>query len=1137
MNKICQIIQYYSIKIHCNVRNRKMKTSRKKRSKVWDSFTLHDTHACCTLCGQTVSCQNGTTPMLNHLKSHERTPFVVFPDNPYLKNNCDVTRERGSSVLATCFSGRPFSEKMEQDSPSSERLDKSLNKEQDSPSSERLDKSLNKEQDSPSSERLDKSLTREQDSSSSERLDKSLTREQDSSSSERLDKSLTREQDSPSSERLDKSLTREQDSPSSERLDKSLSREQDSPSSDRLDKSLTREQDFTSSERCDKSLTREQDSPSSEKLDKSLSMEQDSEKFKETYLTEWLDKYNKAKFEKVVSELKQVNIDLKETERQLKRANKVLVKKNKYMKITKRYKSKCQRLKIANVALTKNTVELTSLLKNNTGEQSIQNSFDTHSKAKELTAIESQSKEKGNPYKRKLRKLCVDLHNSNKIPLREVSSVLKKILNSVGLELDHYPSTECITNFLLEYSVLDLAVTGRNLQVDNSFSSLNQDGSTLDTGGVRHFNVITAEKTTVNEPDSITYQLGFTGMSGGTAKDYASTVSQRVSDIKTCCEKLDALPIQAKDASTADKSFLKDKFVTTKSDRCAVNPATTRQLKEEGVINTAAIENFCTGHPLFEVSTAILQELSKAEKDDCNYESNKTLFKRRNESDYETLCRAITKLITKDSHASVVISDLKQNKISFSSMWGRDVGSRMNQIFIRSEILLVYGKELLKIIESRIPPSQRSIILGSSSNKQGGSLSGGIEIGLKSDMTKNLAVVGTIINQSFTSPLRNVSALNIFEHAKQVKEGISKIDQMMAEPSSFEKLVLDPTPLFSIHSQEAQTDDQRKQDHISHDVIVENLKNQINECNQDFVIGTVKKAFIAGVKKLKAQLPDEINGDMNEANLKDQLIDEGLTENMAEQWVDHIKKKKSSNMGIESSVGQAKYLIKKVPGMKMYTMDARTRLKMNKTLNSDECGDIENNVPSKVLRKFGREFKKEMIKREKVLISEIIEHAASSVLFEHENNEQKLYKKAQMIKENAIYKAKHVKAEIEFIQSKNKRYISKMELFIKKQLTLRSTILNQNRVYFTKDKKKVPTEALLQHLYKQCDETLSSETNFILELMGPNDDVLVGKEYEESGFLENGSRFVKRSIASPEDAQNKHLIIAKWSSGTLKFIN
>ena len=88
--------------------------------------------------------------------------------------------------------------------------------------------------------------------------------------------------------------------------------------------------------------------------------------------------------------------------------------------------------------------------------------------------------------------------------------------------------------------------------------------------------------------------------------------------------------------------------------------------------------------------------LSKAEKKDCNYESNATLFKRRNESDYETLCRAVTKFITKNSHASFTISSLKQNKISFSSLWGRDVGSRMNQIFIRSEILLVHGQELLK---------------------------------------------------------------------------------------------------------------------------------------------------------------------------------------------------------------------------------------------------------------------------------------------------------------------------------------------------------------------------------------------------------------------------------------------------------
>ena len=104
---------------------------------------------------------------------------------------------------------------------------------------------------------------------------------------------------------------------------------------------------------------------------------------------------------------------------------------------------------------------------------------------------------------------------------------------------------------------------------------------------------------------------------------------------------------------------------------------------------------------MFDVCTALLGEISKAEKGDMSYESNKTLFKKRSESDYETLCRAITKLITKDPHASVVISDLLQQNISFAQLWGRDVENRMNQIFIRSEILLVQLHTLLKVIESR----------------------------------------------------------------------------------------------------------------------------------------------------------------------------------------------------------------------------------------------------------------------------------------------------------------------------------------------------------------------------------------------------------------------------------------------------
>ena len=90
----------------------------------------------------------------------------------------------------------------------------------------------------------------------------------------------------------------------------------------------------------------------------------------------------------------------------------------------------------------------------------------------------------------------------------------------------------------MEYNVLDLAHSGRKLLQQDSQSSLNQDGSTLKTGGVRHFNVITAEKTSLTEVEPKTYQLGFSGMSGGTAKDYADTVKEKICDIKTCCQKL-----------------------------------------------------------------------------------------------------------------------------------------------------------------------------------------------------------------------------------------------------------------------------------------------------------------------------------------------------------------------------------------------------------------------------------------------------------------------------------------------------------------------------------------------------------------------------------------------------------------------
>ena len=61
--------------------------------------------------------------------------------------------------------------------------------------------------------------------------------------------------------------------------------------------------------------------------------------------------------------------------------------------------------------------------------------------------------------------------------------------------------------------------------------------------------------------------------------------------------------------------------------------------------------------------------------------------------------------------------------------------------------------------------------------------------------------------------------------------------------------------------------------------------------------------------------------------------------------------------------------------MKMYTMDARTRMKLNKTLDSKECGDIESNVSSTILRKLGRDFKEEMKNREKNIIFLLPSHS------------------------------------------------------------------------------------------------------------------------------------------------------------------
>ena len=243
-------------------------------------------------------------------------------------------------------------------------------------------------------------------------------------------------------------------------------------------------------------------------------------------------------------------------------------------------------------------------------------------------------------------------------------------------------------------------------------------------------------------------------------------------------------------------------------------------------------------------------------------------------------------------------------------------------------------------------------------------------------------------------------------------------------------------------------------------------------------------------------------------------------------------------MGIESSVGQAKYLKKKAPTMKMRTIDARMRLKMNKRFKSQEFGDIEMQISPSVLRKSAREFKNEMIDREKITMSKMLEKSTCSVLFEHESSEQKLLKKAELLKTDPILSVDKVMEEISILRENNKRSNGKVETFIKKQLSLRSTILNQERVYFTKNKTKVPVSSLLESLRRLCTEKLPADANFVLDIMEINgDSLLLGKQYEETGFRENGSRFVEKNFATADDVLHKHIIIAKWSIGNLTFVN
>jgi hypothetical protein len=748
-----------------------------------------------------------------------------------------------------------------------------------------------------------------------------------------------------------------------------------------------------------------------------------------------------------------------------------------------------------------------------------------------LEIIEATDSIKGTPFRNEVRQLAVDLYVNQKIPVREISCTMKKVLNMVGLELNDYPSRFSVTNFLIEAGVLDLAISGKKIMTEDTLVSLNQDGSTFHTGATRNFNVIQAELTKDDSDDSEIRQISFHGLASQNALAYANTVKERFGDIKNIMDKLGiqteketANPHPLEGAAEKPENAFSDKIVNTKSDRCAVNPATSKILQEEGLIDENSLNQYCTTHPLFEVSSAINKVHTELEKKHPDYKKNSTLFSKRGDGDFLTLQKGITKMLTSDPHASAIVSYMKKSGINIASKWGRDVGDRLNQTYSRCETLLAHQEIILESIQRTVKPSQRNIVCHGDNNQKSGSLIGGVEIGLTSKTTKDMCIAGTIINQAVMEPLRNISSKDFFNHADEIHEGIKKLSKLIGDDDELGDFIFRPKPIFG--SSENQPNPKKIKP-----------STFIDSSNEDFVKKAVKSAFEETKKKLEGQLSQECAGNFTKDGLKKKLQEKGVTDERADMVVTHLSKLQSNNMNIESAVGQSKYFLQKAPNMSLSTIDARSRIKMNKMYDDDEFRNLQHTLNDSTLRKTAREFRKEMQSRNERNIDQLIESAENSVLGEFDNKNKKLAKKSELIMSSKIFTNSEIQGQLSEIE--NKKLVKNKEKeklkLIKQQLTLRSSILGQPRVFFSNKGKQCNSTELREKLCMLSEEELPPEAKIVMEAIG-NPKILRGRNYEESGFKKNGERYVEIKTVTENDLEEPELLIAKLSEQDIKLV-
>ena len=302
------------------------------------------------------------------------------------------------------------------------------------------------------------------------------------------------------------------------------------------------------------------------------------------------------------------------------------------------------------------------------------------------------------------------------------------------------------------------------------------------------------------------------------------------------------------------------KIVNTKADRCPVNGATSRKLQEANLIDENSIDQYCSTHPLFEISSAIDKVFADYEKKHLDYEKNSTLFSKRGDGDFLTLLKSITKLFVSDPHASLIVAHLKSKGITnIVSKWGRNVGDRLCQTYSRCETLLACQNEILEAIERRVKPSQRNIVASGAQNNMQGSLVGGVELGLKSQTTTDMAIAGAVINQSVMEPLRAISAKDFFTHATEIHEGIEKMTPLIDHTRLMKNFLTNIEPIFgSKETQQIQKKTRPTQ--------------FIDSTNEEFISTVVQAAFVAVKKKLESQLKEESAGNFTRENLKAELL-------------------------------------------------------------------------------------------------------------------------------------------------------------------------------------------------------------------------------------------------------------------------